>query len=515
MKVSDSVEAQTTREKMHGQQQTVSGDTVVVLRNPLSGTARKRSEVRKLLQELTRNGFQVRLFSSRERLERFVRRLEPSRLRCVVAAGGDGTVNDLLNRLPGVPLALLPLGTENLLARYVGVSSSGRQAAQVIVHGVVQQFDVGQVNGRRFLLMASVGLDAQVVHQVHRHRTGPVSKWSYVRPILAAARTYLFPQLQVTVWRASASNSTKQKTKGRSTGSNQPLPFSIGEQETAQQPPPPHDRSTQCNDSQRNATQFNNIQCSNTQSHDGVQCQSNGTQRRDTLREEALCGHTHRENVQRKIVQRENVQRENTPTENTHSEDVHPEDAHPEDAPTENIHVGNTQQESFSPEQIQREKIPREHAQRGDLQRENVQRESVQGESVQTETALLGFHSEGVWSGEAGQVVVCNLPVYALGLQFCPNSQAQDGLLNVCLFPPTRRLGTLRNFLEVFCGARHVKRKDVTLLSFSVCRVTSDQPVPVQVDGDPCGYTPVEITLAPIKQPLLVPSAALLKAAQT
>ncbi len=194
--------------------ETADGKLVVVLRNPLSGSARNRWAVRELVGELRRLGLRVRLFSSRERLQGFVRRTPSERLRCVVAAGGDGTVNDLLNRLPGVPLAVLPLGTENLLARHFRLPLDGRSAARVVAAGRKTTLDVWQANGRRFLLMASVGFDAEVVHRVHRRRTGPVSKATYVGPILRAARQYEFPELELTVLDGSAGGGSASDPHG-------------------------------------------------------------------------------------------------------------------------------------------------------------------------------------------------------------------------------------------------------------------------------------------------------------
>ncbi|MGC4002636.1 MAG: diacylglycerol kinase family protein [Pirellulales bacterium] len=53
--------------------------------------------------------------------ERVERDLRAGTLRAVVAAGGDGTLNALVNRLPAeTPFLMLPLGTENLVAKYLG-----------------------------------------------------------------------------------------------------------------------------------------------------------------------------------------------------------------------------------------------------------------------------------------------------------------------------------------------------------------------------------------------------------
>jgi len=118
---------------------------------------------------------------------------------CLVAAGGDGTIADLFNRHPWARLGLLPLGNENLLARYLGVPACGKTAAEIIARGRLRALDLCQINGRRFALMASAGFDAEVVRVTHEARRGHVSRLSYLKPIWQTLRSYRYPQLRVYV----------------------------------------------------------------------------------------------------------------------------------------------------------------------------------------------------------------------------------------------------------------------------------------------------------------------------
>jgi len=125
---------------------------------------------------------------------------EDGKLHTVVAAGGDGTVSLVLNHTPvGVPLAILPLGTENLLARYYRLTISPERLAELICSGQTVSVDAGQANGRLFMLMVGIGFDAQVVSEVDRRRTGHIYKWSYFKPILAAVRTYQYPAMRIRI----------------------------------------------------------------------------------------------------------------------------------------------------------------------------------------------------------------------------------------------------------------------------------------------------------------------------
>ncbi len=173
---------------------------VAVQRNPTSGAGVNRAEILSLCSHLRRLGIRPRVFSRRDRLaERLSQPERRASLICLVAAGGDGTVGDLINRFPDVPLTILPLGTENLLARYLGIPCDGRTVAELIAQGYRRQLDVGLLNGRRFMLMVSAGFDADVVHRLHARRSGNIRKSNYIQPILETLRTYRYPKLRVTV----------------------------------------------------------------------------------------------------------------------------------------------------------------------------------------------------------------------------------------------------------------------------------------------------------------------------
>ena len=183
---------------------------VAIQRNPFSGSGSKFRILRDLICTLKQRGLQPRLFSSRQRLADALN-ARRSDVRCVVAAGGDGTVGDVLNRYPGVPMTVCPLGTENLFAKYLGIPRDGDFVGRMIADGRQRHFDVGELTSqaqrpgaetgvpqtRRFLLMASFGFDADVVHRVHAVRRGQIRKWSYVRPIWQSLRRYPFPEFRL------------------------------------------------------------------------------------------------------------------------------------------------------------------------------------------------------------------------------------------------------------------------------------------------------------------------------
>ena len=93
---------------------------------------------------------------------------------------------DVANRHPGCPIAVLPLGTENLLAKYLNLPRCGRALAVVITSGRIRIFDTATANGRRFLLMLSAGVDGEIVHAIHQSRRGTIRRMGYALPTLRA-----------------------------------------------------------------------------------------------------------------------------------------------------------------------------------------------------------------------------------------------------------------------------------------------------------------------------------------
>src|SRR5437763_7859184 len=172
---------------------------VAILANPRAGAGKSHRLVEALVGALRGRGLSPTLCWQREELTELVRRGDAEELRCVVAAGGDGTLLEVLNRAPGLPVAVLPLGTENLVAGYCGVPRCARTLAEVIATGTPRQFDVARANGRTFCLMAGAGFDAAVVHRAHRRRRGHITRLSYAVPIVQALGDYRYPPIDAEV----------------------------------------------------------------------------------------------------------------------------------------------------------------------------------------------------------------------------------------------------------------------------------------------------------------------------
>ena len=119
----------------------------------------------------------------------------------VVACGGDGTLNEVANGLTGsdVPMGVLPAGTANVLSYEMGLPASPEGLAETLAFGTVRTVYPGSVNGRYFLLMVGVGLDARTVHHVSPGFKKIWGKGAYGLAALREFMKYDPPELKVTV----------------------------------------------------------------------------------------------------------------------------------------------------------------------------------------------------------------------------------------------------------------------------------------------------------------------------
>lgn len=100
----------------------------------------------------------------------------------VVAAGGDGTINEVIQALAHSETALgvLPLGLENIWAKEIGIGSDVQDAARCLTDGQCRRVDLGQAGSRYFLLMASLGIDSLIVQEVTRESKLRLGETAYL-----------------------------------------------------------------------------------------------------------------------------------------------------------------------------------------------------------------------------------------------------------------------------------------------------------------------------------------------
>jgi YegS/Rv2252/BmrU family lipid kinase len=172
---------------------------LLVVFNPTAGR-RKRRRLDRFLSHLQALGSAVILRETEApgHAEALARAADPGLVDAVVVAGGDGTINEAVNGLAAssVPLALLPLGTANVLANEIGLPRDMAALARIAAFAPARAVWPGEAvaegaaRGRRFLIMAGIGFDAEVVEHLDLALKRRAGKLAYVASILGRLREY-------------------------------------------------------------------------------------------------------------------------------------------------------------------------------------------------------------------------------------------------------------------------------------------------------------------------------------
>ena len=85
----------------------------------------------------------------------------------IVAAGGDGTINEVINGIDvNTKLGIIPLGTANILAIEAGIKNDVKSICKSIEKGVTKKIYISNINNKKFFLMAGIGYDGDIVHKM-------------------------------------------------------------------------------------------------------------------------------------------------------------------------------------------------------------------------------------------------------------------------------------------------------------------------------------------------------------
>ena len=144
---------------------------LVIIGNPEAGRARRKDHLKRCAEILTSGGLEVEVWPT-ERPQHATELATLAGTRLVVAAGGDGTINEVVNGLHrDATLGILPFGTANVLARELGLPLKAEAACERVLRGEESRIDVGIATDRegverRFTCMAGLSFDAHVVNEV-------------------------------------------------------------------------------------------------------------------------------------------------------------------------------------------------------------------------------------------------------------------------------------------------------------------------------------------------------------
>ncbi len=178
---------------------------VAILANPLAGQGKGKETAQCLERSLESAGIRATtIFDAPAAADAQVLAAADA----IIVIGGDGTLRAVATRClevrPDVPPMLpIPMGTANLMGRYLAIHWQAEDLPQRVVQSLqaarVVMLDAAEANGRLFLVMAGIGIDGQIIHEMDRIRDGPINYASYVIPAALAIANYRYVPLEVVV----------------------------------------------------------------------------------------------------------------------------------------------------------------------------------------------------------------------------------------------------------------------------------------------------------------------------
>ncbi len=169
---------------------------VIIIANPKSGKGAAGRRMPKVKEFLEKNNVRTEVYITKgpgDATRAAKKAAMSGRHRIIAASGGDGTVNEVVNgimlsgRGKKQDFAILPLGTENVLAQETGIPLKTMNAAKLILSRKPRLIDVGRAGKRYFVLMAGIGFDAHVatkVRPVIKRMLGsaayPIAAWNEI-----------------------------------------------------------------------------------------------------------------------------------------------------------------------------------------------------------------------------------------------------------------------------------------------------------------------------------------------
>lgn len=164
---------------------------IIIIGNPIAGGGAIK-KIYKALDIFKKRGFNTDLLLTQNKgdAEILAKRNVNKQSTLIIAAGGDGTYNEVANGLinSDTPMAILPVGTTSVLAKELKMPSNISKAVDFIINGRIQPIHLGKIIFERnadfvsrfFILMAGIGFDGEAVFGVHKQIKKYFGKLGYI-----------------------------------------------------------------------------------------------------------------------------------------------------------------------------------------------------------------------------------------------------------------------------------------------------------------------------------------------
>lgn len=145
--------------------------------NPISGKGNHNIGKTKLEKHFPKENFKIEVDYSNYKKHSITltKKAIENNPNCIVACGGDGTINEVASCLVNskIKLGIIPVGSGNGLASNLNIPKDIEKATEIIRNGIAQTIDVGQVNEHYFFSNMGIGIDAHIIkkYETYKKRT--------------------------------------------------------------------------------------------------------------------------------------------------------------------------------------------------------------------------------------------------------------------------------------------------------------------------------------------------------
>jgi len=171
--------------------------------NPAAGGGKRMeaiTEIESFFQEKSLN-FEMVLTKAPKQATELAKKAANNGYKNIVAVGGDGTVNEVVNGLVGTDatLGIIPIGSGNDFSRAIGLARNINKDLKILLAKKTKEIDLGFVNNRYFVDGLGVGFDAEASMKVRKFLKYVNGFLAYLASVLRTLVTYQFPQVKITL----------------------------------------------------------------------------------------------------------------------------------------------------------------------------------------------------------------------------------------------------------------------------------------------------------------------------
>jgi len=182
---------------------------VTVIYNPAANrgnAGRQRDELETYMSRAVRNlhdivSWKVLETTHQGHAEELAREAVANGVQIIVAAGGDGTLGEVVNGIVGadVKLGIMPMGTGNDFARTLGTGQTIKEAVLSIFYGDPVKVDIGKVKDRYFINVAGCGFDAIIANHVNTTQGKLRGRAAYIAAVYQSLRHFEAVDMELTL----------------------------------------------------------------------------------------------------------------------------------------------------------------------------------------------------------------------------------------------------------------------------------------------------------------------------